>query len=60
MNVLKPSKDIDFPKLKNKNKKEENYYIYIVDVKGWCHVQRNCSLIWKHNLNKSTHISLNP
>jgi hypothetical protein len=32
---------------------------HIVDVKGWYHIQRNCILIWKHNLNKSTHISLN-
>jgi hypothetical protein len=31
---------------------------HIVDVKGWYHIQRNCILIWKHNLNKS-HISLN-
>jgi hypothetical protein len=30
----------------------------IVDVKGWYHIQRSCILIWKHNLNKSTHISL--
>jgi hypothetical protein len=30
-----------------------------VDVKGWYHIQRGCILIWKHNLNKSTHISLN-
>jgi hypothetical protein len=30
----------------------------------WCYkmnqFQRSCSLIWKHNLNKSTHILLNP
>jgi hypothetical protein len=32
---------------------------HIVDVKGWCHIYRSCILIWKHNLNKSTHISLN-
>jgi len=32
---------------------------HTIDVKGWCHIQRSCILIWKHNLNKSTHISLN-
>jgi hypothetical protein len=32
---------------------------YAVDVKGWYHIQKSCILIWKHNLNKSTHISLN-
>jgi len=32
---------------------------YIVDVKGWYHIQRSCILIWKYNLNKSTQISLN-
>jgi hypothetical protein len=32
---------------------------HTVDVKGWYHIQRSCILIWKHNLNKSTHISLN-
>jgi hypothetical protein len=31
---------------------------YTIDVKGWYHIQRSCILIWKHNLNKSTHISL--
>jgi hypothetical protein len=31
----------------------------IVDVKGWYHIQKSYILIWKHNLNKSTHISLN-
>jgi hypothetical protein len=30
-----------------------------VDVKQWCHIQKSCILIWKHILNKSTHISLN-
>jgi len=30
-----------------------------IDVKGWYHIQRNFISIWKHNLNKSTHISLN-
>jgi hypothetical protein len=29
-----------------------------IDVKGWYHIQRSCILIWKHNLNKWTHISL--
>ncbi len=32
---------------------------HIVDVRGWYHIQRSCILIWKHNLNKSKHISLN-
>jgi len=32
---------------------------HIVDVKKWYHIQKSCILIWKHNLNKSTHISLN-
>jgi hypothetical protein len=32
---------------------------HTVDVKGWCHIQRSCVLIWKHNLKKSAHISLN-
>jgi hypothetical protein len=32
---------------------------HTVDVRGWYHIQRSCILIWKHNLNKSTHISLN-
>jgi hypothetical protein len=32
---------------------------HTVDVKWWYHIQRSCILIWKHNLNKSTHISLN-
>jgi hypothetical protein len=32
---------------------------HTIDVKGWYHIQRSCILIWKHNLNKSTHISLN-
>jgi hypothetical protein len=32
---------------------------HTVDVKGWYHIQKSCILIWKHNLNKSTHISLN-
>jgi hypothetical protein len=31
---------------------------HTVDVKGWCHIQKSCILILKHNLNKSTHISL--
>jgi hypothetical protein len=31
---------------------------HTIDVKGWYHIQRNCILISKHNLNKSTHISL--
>jgi hypothetical protein len=32
---------------------------HTIDVKGWYHIQRSCILIWKHNLNKLTHISLN-
>jgi hypothetical protein len=24
---------------------------HIVDVKGWCQIQRSCHLIWKYNLN---------
>jgi hypothetical protein len=32
---------------------------HTINVKGWCHIQRSCILISKHNLNKSTHISLN-
>jgi hypothetical protein len=32
---------------------------HTVDVKRWYHIQRSFILIWKHNLNKSTHISLN-
>jgi len=32
---------------------------HIVDVKGWYHIQKSFILIGKHNLNKSTHISLN-
>jgi hypothetical protein len=32
---------------------------HIIDVQGWCHIQKSCILIWKHNLNKLTHISLN-
>jgi len=31
---------------------------HIVDVEGWYHIRKSCILIWKHNLNKSTHISL--
>jgi len=31
---------------------------HIVDVQRWYHIQKSCILIWKHNLNKSTHISL--
>jgi hypothetical protein len=31
-----------------------------LDVKGWYHIQRSCILTWKHNLYKSTHISLSP
>jgi len=32
---------------------------HTIDVKGWYDIQRSCILIWKHNLNKSTHILLN-
>jgi len=32
---------------------------HTVDVKRWYDIQKNCILISKHNLNKSTHISLN-
>jgi hypothetical protein len=32
---------------------------HTVDIKGQYHIQKSCILIWKHNLNKSTHISLN-
>ncbi len=32
---------------------------HTIDVKRWYNIQRSCILIWKHNLNKSTHISLN-
>jgi hypothetical protein len=31
---------------------------HTVDVKGCYNIQRSCILIWKHNLNKLTHISL--
>jgi len=40
-----------------KEKVIKNIY-HTINVKGWCHIQRSCILIWKHNLNKSTHISL--
>ncbi len=33
--------------------------IHTIDVKRWYHIQRSCILISKHNLNESTHISLN-
>jgi hypothetical protein len=32
---------------------------HTVDVKGWYHIFIKKILIWKYNLNKSTHISLN-
>jgi hypothetical protein len=32
---------------------------HIINVKGWYHIQKSYILIWKHNSNKSTHISLN-
>jgi hypothetical protein len=35
----------------------KNIY-HTIDVKGWYHIQKSCILIWKQNLNKSTHISL--
>jgi len=42
-----------------KHKKMITKKYHTIDVKRWYHIQRNCILIWKHNLNKSTHISLN-
>jgi hypothetical protein len=41
-----------------KHKKMIMKKYHTIDVKGWYHIQ-SCILIWKHNLNKSTHISLN-
>ncbi len=55
-----PSKEIDFFKLRTKPlKKMIKKKYHSVDVKGWYHIQKSYILIWKHNLNKSTHISLN-
>jgi hypothetical protein len=49
-----------FSSISNKLKKKmikKKYHT--IDVKGWYDIQRSCILIWKHNLNKSTHILLN-
>jgi len=34
-------------------------YIIPLMLKDDVTLKKNCNLIWKHNLNKSTHISLN-
>jgi hypothetical protein len=35
-----------------------NKKYHTINAKGWCHIQKSCIVISKHNLNKSTHISL--